>query len=82
MSIDPDRVKRIMEVFEGIFLKKLELSDLWKRTGFKAETELAYCKQKKWVKQDQKAMWSATPKGVDASLEMKKGKDCSEIADP
>lgn len=56
MSIDPDRVKRIMEVFEGIFLKKLELSDLWKRTGFKAETELVYCKQKKWVKQDQKAM--------------------------
>lgn len=82
MSIDPDRVKRIMEGLEGIFPKGLQLSKLWSKIGCKAETELVYCKKKKWVKQDQEAMWFATPKGVDAYLEMKKGKQCSEIADP
>jgi len=87
MSIDPDKVKRIMEALERIYAEcatDQQLSTVLGRVAISDfDHELAYCQEKGWAKRKAKIeRWCATAKGVDAHMKMKKGKNCFEIGDP
>lgn len=87
MSIDPDKVKRIMEALERIYADRAtdqELSSVLKKAAISNfDDELVYCQEKGWARRGAEIeRWCATAKGVDAHMKMKKGKNCFEIGDP
>lgn len=86
MSIKPDRVKRIIKAFEGVYPEGITSNDLGnllevKVSNLDKDPELVYCQQKDWVEKTEEG-WFVTAKGVDAYIAMKKGKECFEIGDP
>lgn len=87
MSIDSDKVKRIMEALEGAYPQCAtdhELNTILEKTAISNfDAELLYCREKGWARRKAEAVrWCATAKGIDAHMQMKKGKECFEISDP
>lgn len=92
MPINPDRVRKIMEAMEGAYPNSIKSQDLAnslkiKPSDFARDPELIYCEQKGWIeisnaKDHPLTEWYATTKGIDAYMQMKKGKKCFEISDP